>query len=440
MRRALLGLALALGAAPAAASVLDIYGFHPRGTAMGNAQTAAADDYTATFYNPALLTTRKQVNVGAGFVATFPRLSIDRRYATPAQREIPSTLPPDFGGFAVGAQFPLGGLIDYRVAVGLALYLPTLNILRGEGIDARVPQFYRYQNLPDKYVMLASVAFEIAPWLSVGAGVQTLAGLDGAVDVDLEVANRRVRHRTVQVDVYPTAAPVAGLLIRPLRTLRLGASWRSELQLDYSLPSAIAIDDLVDLSIDIGGTVLYSPHYFNVGVAYEVEPWHLLASAELTWALWSRAPDPSPRFTVDIGGELTEGLGLGEALDIGNGAPVDLRFVDVPLYKLGLEHRPDGGIFVVRAGYVWRPSPAPTPTGAFNYIDNDAHVLSVGAGVTFADPLEIRRNPVHLDVVYQATLMVDREVTKTRGAADPVGDYTAGGTIHSFGIAFRHDL
>jgi long-chain fatty acid transport protein len=435
-----LAFALCLAASPAAASVLDLYGFNPRGTAMGNAQAAAADDYTATFYNPAAMTQHKKVNVGAGFVATFPQLRVDRDRPTPAQREVPTELPPDFSGFNLGALFPLGGKFDHRVAVGLAMYLPTLNLLRGEGVDSRVPQFYRYQNLPDKYVLLASAAFEFGPWLSVGAGVQTLAGLDGGVDLDLEVANRRVRQRAVQVDVFPTAAPVAGLFSQPTRSLRLGASWRSELQLDYSLPSAIRIDDLLDLNLDIGGTVLFSPHTFNFGVAYDVARWHLLLSGEVSYELWSRAPDPSPRFTVDIAGEIPEGLGIGEALDIGNGAPVVLNFRDVPVFKAGLEHRPAGGPFAVRAGYTWRPTPSPVPTGAFNYIDNDAHILAAGAGFTFADPLEMRQQPLHVDVVYQATLLVDQHVAKSRGVTDPVGDYTAGGTIHSFGISLRHDL
>ena len=76
-RAAVVGLGLA--AAPVArASVLDIYGLNPRGTAMGNAQTAVADDYTATVYNPGALTQKKQTSVGAGFIATFPGLFIDR--------------------------------------------------------------------------------------------------------------------------------------------------------------------------------------------------------------------------------------------------------------------------------------------------------------------------------------------------------------------------
>ena len=85
-----------------------------------------------------------------------------------------------------------------------------------------------------------------------------------------------------------------------------------------------------------------------------------------------------------------------------------------------------------------RLSAAPVPTGTFNYVDNDAHLFAIGAGFTFADPLEVRQNPVTFDVVYQATLMADQPVEKSLGAADPVGDYTAGGHIWHTALTLRH--
>ena len=142
---------------------------------------------------------------------------------------------------------------------------------------------------------------------------------------------------------------------------------------------------------------------------------------------------------LDLSGDLLAGLGADERLDIGSGAPVDLAFRDVVELKAGVEHHLHPQV-AVRAGYTWRPSPAPVPTAAFNYIDNDAHLLAGGFGVTFADPLEVRQNPVTLDFVYQATIMSDLRVRKTAGADDRVGDYRAGGVVHGIGLAFRHDL
>lgn len=437
-RGAALAALMSAAASPAAASVLEIYGFTARGTAMGGAQTAAAEDYSATFYNPGALTVPKKVIVGAGFVGMLPRLSVDRDFITPDQRDVTASLPADAGGFTLGALFPLGGRIDNRVALGVGLYVPTLALIRGEGVDSQRPQFYRYENLPDKYVLLVSGAYEITDWLSIGAGVQILAQLTGAVSIELDAPNSRIEARSIEVELRPTAAPVVGVHLRPTEGLSFGASWRGHVQLDYALPSSIKVEDLIALDLQLGGTVLYHPDIVTLGAAWQInDEW--LTSADLSYAWWSGAPDPSPRLGLDINGSLVDGLGLEDRLDNGSGAPIDLAFKNVPQVRLGAEHTPTRAL-KVRGGYSWRPTPAPIPDGAYNYIDGDAHIFSVGLGFTFQDPLEIRQNPVHLDAVYQATWMTNTRVDKVAGARDPVSGYDAGGTIHFLGLTFRHDL
>ncbi len=422
---------------PARASVFDVYGFTPRARGLGNAQVADADDFTATFYNPALLTRRKQVNVGAGYLATFPKLTIDRRYAADFQKEIGNELPESFNGIHMGALFPLGGLFGNRVALGVGVYLPLLRLLAADSVEAQVPQFYRYEALPDKFVVLASIAFEPVDWLSMGGGVQVLASLDGEIDLGVELTNRRLVRRQLLVEIFPTAAPVLGVAVRPTADLRLGFAYRGAIQLDYALPGTIDIDDLISLDLTLKGTVLYTPDIYSLGAAWTLPSQSTVFTGEISYARWSQAPDPSPRVALDVEGSLVEGLGAGERIDISSGAPVDLAFGDVVELKAGVEHRPHRA-WALRAGYTWRPSPAPTPDRAFNYIDGDAHLLAGGFGFTFADPLEVRQNPVTLDFVYQATIMAPVVVKKQAG--DPVGDYTAGGAVHSLGIAFRHDL
>lgn len=436
--RALALLGALFTTAAAHASVFDLYGFTPRGRAMGNAQTADADDFTGAFYNPATLTRRKQVVVGAGLMHTRPALQIDRRFTAPEQAAIDHVLPEPFSGLNLGALFPLGGKFGDRVAIGAGLYLPLLRLLRAAAVDAQVPQFYRYEQQPDKFVLLTSVAVEIADWLSVGLGVQVLASLDGQIDLGVELANRRVARRTVLVDIIPTAAPVAGVLLTPIKGLRIGASWRDDIQLDYAMPGDITIDDLVRLQLDLRGTVLYTPETVTFGAAWDAPGGWTLA-LDLAWLRWSLAPDPAPTVAIDVSGDLLDGLGLGERIDIASGAPVDLGFEDTVEVRLGVEHRPHRQI-AARAGYVFRPSPAPVPVGPFNPIDPDAHLISAGLGVTFNDPLEVRENPVTVDLVYQATVLQSQRVQQRAGSADRVGDYTASGTVHSFGLAFRHDL
>lgn len=436
MKRAapLLAFALALPA-PAAASVLDIFGFDARGVAMGNAQTAVADDFTAAFYNPGALARRKRVVAGAGFLAGVPMLTIDR--ARP-DSEIAERLPEDFAGLTVGALFPLGEALDNRIALGVGVYVPLAQLAEGDIADSRVPQFYRYQNLPDKFVVAAALSTELTDWLSVGGGVQVLAGLDGGLDFEVALADRAVRSQSTGIDVALTAAGTAGVLLAPLDDLTVGLSWRQDIALHYALPSRIAIDDLITIGLAFSGTVLYTPESFNLGAAYAIDAIDLRVTGEVSYVRWSKAPDPSIDISLDLEGRALEGLGLDERLDIGSGAPVDLRFRDVAVWRIGLEHRIDETL-VVRGGYTWRPSPAPLPDGAFNYIDGDAHVVGTGLGVTFNNPLEAEGNPAHVDLAWQGTVMTEQAVRKQAGG-DPVGDYTAGGLVHALSVSFRHDL
>ncbi|MBU0551101.1 hypothetical protein KKF91_07655 [Myxococcota bacterium] len=435
--RGALMLSLLLGWAQA--NPLEIYGLSARGQAMGNAQTAAVEDYTATFYNPGALTRPKKVGVGVGLLTSFPELRIDRSYATPQQREAAHITPPDYHGVHLGALFPLGGVFDNRFALGAAFYLPLDNLTLGQSLDARKPQFYRYQNLPDRYALLLSLAVEIVKGVSVGAGVQGLGDLVGETAMDVRASEQVVEAGSVSIDFRPTMSPTAGVLIGPFAGLRIGASWRGEIQTDFELPTHIVIDDILIMDVLLKGVVLYHPHTFNVGLAYDLAAWGLLISADMSYALWSRAPDPAPFFEFNMEGDALAGLGLEERLDIHSGPAIDLYFRDVAQWQFGLEHRPFD-VARVRAGYAYRPSPAPVPTGPYNYIDNDAHILSLGLGLRYPDPLEIRRNPIQLDVVYQLTRMAEVTVRQDAGAQDLVGDFTAGGAIHSVGITFLHEL
>jgi len=421
--------------APADASVLDIFGFGPRGASMANAQTAVSDDFTAAFYNPGALARRKRIVAGAGFVAGFSSLTIDRELTGTTFGE---RLPEDFAGLTIGALFPLGEALDNRIALGLGIYVPVAQLAEGDISDGRIPQFYRYQNLPDKFVVVAALSTELTEWLSIGGGVQVLAGLAGGVDFTVFLGDRAVREQSVGVEVALTAAGTAGIHLAPLDGLTIGLSWRQAIALDYALPSRIVIDDIVSVGLDLRGTVLYTPESYNLGVAYDFEGIGLLVSGELSYVRWSAAPDPSMEIALDLEGALLDGIGLDDRLDIASGAPVDLKFRDVGVWRLGLEHRVDETL-VVRGGYGWRPSPAPVPDGAFNYIDGDAHLVGAGLGITFNNPLEEQGNPAHIDLAWQGTIMQETRVTKA-AAADPVGNYRAGGLVHAISIALRHDL
>jgi long-subunit fatty acid transport protein len=424
---------VALVALPAGASNFQVFGFNPRGQAMGGALTAGDADYTAAYYNPAALTLRKEVNFGAGLQLTLPSLFVDRGKRDSDRATI---LPELHTGVSLGWRYPLGGIFEDKVALGIGVYLPLKRIARVQGIDPASPQFYLYQNLQDKLILVTSVAYAPVPWLSFGVGAQVLADLTGRVSLALDVIDSAFDHASIVVDLQPSASLLAGVHLRPADGLNIGLAFRASSALTFDLPVDVREGEALELIIGVSQTVLWSPHQVGLGVSWTSPALDLTLAVDATLALWSQAPDPSPRLSVDVGGKLLDAFGLGAALDISaRSKPIVLGFRDTVVPRLGAEWGPAHWL-KVRAGYFFRPTPAPRQSGATAYLDNDAHVASVGAGFVFGDPFEVHQEPVEVDVALQMTALQRRTVYRPPG--DPVGALSHGGFLWNLSVAVSH--
>ena len=414
----------------AAASIFDLYGFSARGAGLGNALTAGADDFTAAYYNPAALTVRKAVHVGVGLDWIVPGLSVETDRSDPA----PAPHPPAANlGIHSGVLVPLGGLAAHRLAFGLGMFHPALQFTRVEAFDPVRPQFYLYQSLPDKLLVVPAVAFEAAPWLSLGADLQVLASIEGSADTAVSLSSNRFTQKDLAVDLLGESSPTAGVLVRPTDDLRLGLSWRGALDFAYALPVTVWVEELGTLTFDLRGTVLYTPHQVSAGAWWRASS-RLTLVADLTWSLWSLAPDPSGKVTVRLQGEA---VGHEELLRV-ESLPVDLGAEDILIPRVGVEWT-GSPVLTWRGGYSFRPTPLPTPTGRTNYVDSPAHTLSAGASWAFGEPDPPGTEPARLEGAVQLTWLTPRRVDKA-DPDDPVGGYTAGGVVGHLTVTVRSDL
>lgn len=421
------------------AGTFDIFGHTPRDIGMGGAMTAAVIGYSALYYNPAALTRDKQHSLGLGLHLSAPFLTIDRESpaATPA-----AVLPDTHVGVSLGWVKPFGGIFDDRLAVGVSVSLPIERLVRVQGYDPAAPQFYLYQNLQDKLLIHLGVAADPTDWLSLGLGVQILADVIGKANLDLDIVAGTFTRRTVGVTLEPTASPFAGLHIHPALgegggQLGIGLAFRGSSELAFDLPVIVREGEALDLRIDVSQTVLWTPHELAFGLSYTLDDPALTLAMDLTYAWWSDAPDPSPRLSVDLGGRLVAAFGLDSALDLSvDRKPLDLGFRDTLTARVGVEWSPSGAV-TLRGGYFFRPTPAPPATGSQAYLDNDAHVVSLGLGLAFQNPLKGARAAVELDLAVQATILPRRTVYRA-AAEDPGGDLSHGGVLLHTSIAATH--
>lgn len=447
IRRALVLLLVVIVPGAAAASPLSVYGFDPRAIAMGGAQTAAADDATATFYNPALLTRQTRVTFGFGINYVKPQLFV-KPQAMSFSKEDKPLLMTDFTQWSLGILFPLGGKVKNRIALGIGISLPGGYLVRVHSVDAAQPYFYLFESSAQKMVLLPAFAVKITDWLSAGAGLQILANLGGTTDVRLDLFTQRVLRRQMQIQLTTTEALTAGLAFGPFKGLTVGLSFRQEMGLDYQVPANIELKDVGTLDLQLHGTAVWSPHEISLGASWAIPHAHTTVSFDMNYSMWSLAPSPQVMVELNASGALISGFGLDRALSLCSDRiqtdsqgrtvcePVSPGFVDALSPRIGIEHSLNENV-TIRAGYWYRPTPVPNQVGRTNYLDSSTHNVSIGAGFTFKDPLDIFSRPVTFDIAFDTAFLQPRSVDK---GSDGTVDYTFGGNMFQVAAALRYQF
>ncbi|MFH1811697.1 MAG: hypothetical protein ABIJ09_23360 [Pseudomonadota bacterium] len=427
---------LALASGP-----FELFGFNPRGKAMAGSQTATADDYTATFYNPALLTRTQKLNFGAAIHIVYPNVSVQLEQELAEDSPYQPNLPSPEAGLMMGFDFPVGGALANRLAVGVGVYLPAFEISRVRIPDPAVPHYYLYENSPSRMEVMPGIAVRWFDWLSTGVGMRATGALMGPTNYRVDPVAGTVNRREFDTALKYVFAPVLGVSLGPFFGLRAGAVYRGSLAMPIDFPTHIEVDGL-DLSTDIafGAINIYSPHTASLGLAYTFLDDSLTISLDLQYIRWSDAPDPSVQFRIDAEGDDLDRLGIGDSLDLpGPGMKREVRpaFVDVFVPRVAVEYAPLD-LLTVRLGYFYQPTHIPNQTSGSNYIDNNTHGLTTGVGVTFADPLQFFENPITIDAAAAVYVLAERRAIKENGN-DPVGNWTAGGQILDLSIGIQYD-
>jgi long-subunit fatty acid transport protein len=408
---------------------------------MSGALTADATDFTAVFYNPAMLVLREDASFGFSFDYTRTDATV-RTVGTAAGRELDCTYcdPTDWTGVDLGLLFPLGGKVQNRLALGLGMHLPASKLVSVRAVDPNRPFWYDWNNAPDRMVVFLGAGIRLTERLSLGLGMQALGDLEGrGADVTMDLFSKEVRFREVNSDFAPAYSPNAALHFVPLDGLRLGLSWRGEFKHYYQLPANIDLQGIGVLALSISGYNHFTPHTFTAGAAWDPLE-QLTVALDLSYQRWSAAPSPHTRIVVDMSGATLEALGLDEVLDLDTQDldPSSPGFEDTLSVRLGVEYRLDER-WAARGGLSFRPTPVPLQTQLrTNILDADAVGVSAGIGWSFEDPLELFARPLILDVALQGLWYLNR--TAQKADTDPVPSYEYGLRVFGTSVALRYDF
>jgi long-subunit fatty acid transport protein len=421
----------------------ETYGHDVRSQGKANAVVADDSGPAAAFVNPAALARLQGPALHAGFQLSVPSVDVDLDVDKAPTDPLAPALPPPVAGFQVGFGMPLNLVVDDVFFIGLTAYVPAGALVRARAFDPARPVFHLYDSTTEHYELFAGLGVRITPWLHLGGGARLGALQGGATRLDLDPIRGRFTRQEIDTLQASVASPIAGILVGPLGVdevqARVAFVYREASSFDVTLPATLNISGLdIGLLLDIVTLSNYSPRTFTGGVTVDVlRAWHVSVDAQ--FAQWSLAPSPFLRVTNDISGEGLERLGLGDALDApaeGQDRIVDPGFTDTLNVRVGVEGEVVDGLVVVRGGYAWRPTPVPDQTSGTNLVDNNAHILALGAGANLNLPAVADR-PFQVNVAYQAQVLQPRTTTKA-AAGDPVGGWTSSGVVSNIGVDLRY--
>lgn len=403
--------AVLCGTNPAEASPLDIFGFGGESPALGGTGVATATAFDAVFLNPAGLadTPKKRLTIG-GMSGSFD-LSLG---GADSGTQAPTGVT--FGG---ALPIPLGGALKDRVGLGLGFHIPTAAINRASHPTPGVPVFELLHTRSQVIALQLAVGYEINDRWRAGAGVITLAELDGGIHVSTDAAGRFTTQSEQRL--ITRFAPVVGTRYLHSDTLQFGATFRGVSRADYNILVTNTLADSLPLTIPtlrIAGAAQYTPLTVAAEGAWRMRP-DLQLALQLAYQRWSAYPLPT--------------LNPVEASD----PQEEPGFHDIVVPRLGAEWSTRFGSthLDVRGGYAFIMSPAPEMDGRQSMLDNHRHVLTTGLGLSWPTTSV----PLYLDVWFQTHLLAPRSHTKDLSIYEP-GEVAPYYTIETSGQVYAGGL
>ncbi len=354
--------ALGLGALAGAASANGFYinEHDAKATGRAGATTATNDVPSSVIFSPGGIALDEGTSVAiTASLITAKGSYTDQGNARTDTDSSPAVLP---------SIFATSRLTD-MVAVGIGVHLPFGLAISWPDNHAQA-DVIQDQSLRT-YFITPSVGLNLdkqVPGLSIGAGLDLVPS---TVKLERAVIFGDVRGTAVLGGDAFGIGGRAGVQYRPpmLPQLRVGAMWRSQVNLDYEGKGDFDIDPSFRSQLPPDGDIATSlrlPQTFAGGVAYNPIP-ELQLEVDAMWINWSKFEE--------LRIELPGGAETVSRQDYEN--TVTLR--------VGAEYALPKQKAAVRAGYIYDPTPIPSTTVSATLPDADRHDITVGGSYSLGN-------------------------------------------------------
>ena len=392
-----------------AANIQEAFGLSPKSISMANAVSAIADDFSATYYNPAGLGQHDHHEMFLGYSYCQPELKF---YSALAPGVVQFKDDIYFRSAVIGTVLDLSKAINTRghnLVLGMVLALgDNFKVAyRIHDLSPEVPRFIHYGDYLNRLYNYVSLGMEvIKEKVYIGAGINywTELAANATFTVDLPAGDPITEELDVDGDTH--ISPIAGLLVKPLSWLSLSYtyrdSWAWESPTQFNVNLAILgtsfVPPLSPLSLSFSVSEYYLPWNMTGGLAVSLLDSALVLSADVTFYRWSNFALPMWENHPAWGPSQMK------------------KWNDTILPRFGMEYEVVEN-FRLRAGYYYEESPIPDQSDVrSNHLDFDKHVVCAGLGYTIVKLPFIPKLPLSYPVVadlgFQYHLMNERTQRK----------------------------
>lgn len=454
IRHLLIVLCLATLASSLFAGGFALSGVGSRATAMGGAFRGLADDSSAMFWNPAGLAFMDENSVSLGGTFIMPSAKWDPTGTTVVgipgydakEYEAEKSLRTFPNVFVTIAKHP-------QLKYGLGVYVPYGLGTTWDAYQLPSDTYTYVAGFPEKEMSSSiavidvhpSVAYQIMPNLSAGAGLSVMYGTIDIAKIGFSQALTSVflvPDAMVYVSPISTELSGAGLgfganlgvMFKPMKDLSLGLSGKLPSQIKMSGDAEVyfwkpavmdSLGAVVSAEARPGGpadieSTLKLPAEIGFGIAYNVKPnWKV--SLDYAYTMWDRLDKVLVEMKTPI-----PTLGI-------TSSELSFNWENTSRISLGTEY--NLGCNTVRAGFYMDQSPIPesTQTPTLSDIGNKISA-NLGWGRFFGN--------IGVDANFQYVMFSEREVTTqavdaSMSPTNMLGKYNANSLSGNIGLTYK---